>query len=336
MGDKKDNVYKLRDFFPELITSLLYASAVSSIFSLVLTITSNNGLITLINTIIIILLIFIDWNNRILIPTQFTGKDKEKKGKASWKYLKLTFEISSIIFLITFFRFFVAHENGCKDNLINIYSIFALYLFSCGFWNLVLIKIMTGINSRPLMKHIINGNVFDLPGLETYTGEYVEIIKKEKKVCEDKLKTDLHIPTNNSIKIVKVFQQDIKKPILKMNQLRIATQFIGNHILWVNFYIAILFIFKSLDINLFNNDLSNKYILIVLCFFILMIAIGILIYVKFDLENRRIQKIFGLHFLMILIVLYSSININYLIYLIILQQIITGVLIERLTHKKTE
>ncbi len=329
--------HNLREYLPELITTLLYASAISAMLSFIISVEKESNILMIFNTFLIILLVFADWNNRILIPSYFPPEDKTvKKSKPLIQYSKLAFEIFSMVFLIMFFRYLIKGDH-VTVKIINIYTIFTFYLFSCGIWNIIIIKIMSGIKFKSLLISIFKGNVFDMEGLSKYIGDFVKNIKKERDMCRETLITGIE----NTEKInthVNSYQNSMNRSILKMNIVRTFAQFIGNHILWANFIVGLILILHSYNITISINYQINVLFhfslslgIIILLAFVLLILIW-----KIDLEERKNKALFGLTLLLLLLIIYTNINIDFLIYFIIFQQILIGILVECFTRKIQE
>jgi hypothetical protein len=114
--------------FPELITTLLYASAVSTMMSF--SIKEKITIPIFYNTIIIILLVFADWHNRILTPLNFPKEDQDAKQRPFFQFAKISFEVIGMYCLVVFFSFFIniKQPEGITFQSINKYWAFAGYL----------------------------------------------------------------------------------------------------------------------------------------------------------------------------------------------------------------
>lgn len=328
---------------PELITSLLYASAVSAMLSLSMSIEHIKITFTsIINTILVIFLVFADWNNRILVPLHFPTKDLEEQRKPLFQYTKLVSEIVSMVFLVMFFSYLVK-ENYCTDKTINIYLLFALYLIACGVWNLLMIRIMQGINIRPLVKSIIKGSVFDIPDLNQYTKNFIENIDKKEKELHQKYKQNVGKTKSETIRNFKKYDKETKHLLIKINLAKTLAQFIGNHIFWINFWISIMLIvitfdltkyfsFTEIHIDSLQLPISFVSIKVILLFILILTLFVFIIFIELNSVFRK--TFYGLTMFVFLLTFYSCFSIDGLIYVMLIQQIFIGLLIERITDKK--
>ncbi len=336
----RESDFSLREYLPELITSLLYASAISAILSFSMSLNQdNNDIIAIINTFLIIFLIFADWNSRILVPLHFPPQDLNLQRKPFFQYSKLILEIISMVFLVLFYSYLLK-ENFNTINGINIYTIFTFYLFACGVWNLLMIRIMNGINVKPLRKSILNGSVFDLPDLKDYTNKFVEKVKDEEKELDKMLQNDVNDSGKDNVKSINAFMRKKAKLALKINLARTIAQFIGNHILWANFWVGILIVsrvflntssFDQTNINIGESISISLYSVKIAIILILGFIFFLILFNVFKLNNVKI--LFGLSLFIFLLLFYTLLSEYCLIYVMIIQQIIIGLLIEFITDR---
>lgn len=323
--------------FPELITTLLYASAVCSMMSVCI----NRDVITVplvFNTVIITFLVFADWHNRILTPLGFPDADQKNKQKPIMQFFKLSFEVIGMYFLVVFFSYFIKEQNNLSLIDINKYNAFAGYLFMSFFWNYVAFKIMKGLDAKPLMIGIIKGNVFDMPGLNDYTGTF------KKKVQDTEAKLEREFSDNGNKKSftekISMFHKKIEKEGLATDLARVTAQFLANHLIWANAFVS-LFILFSLRIGkpdssilemifsnlLFENLIKSFYS----CTTILVVFLLVLLYTSFR-AIRKHKTLSGILIVIMLILFYCSFSAGSIIYVMIIQQIIVGVLIQIVTQ----
>lgn len=325
---------------PEIISSLLYASSISSMLSLSISLEPENiSVATIANTFLIVFLVFADWKNRVMVPlVAFPPYDLEIQRKPAYQFFKLVGEIISMVFLVVFYGYFIKN-NYTTEKPICIYTIFACYLVACGIWNLIMIKIMQSIDLRPLIKGIFKGDIFDLPDLKNYTKSFMARMKKKE---EDIEKEHLNTINSNPKKVKEsarlVVSKDDKIQSVK-NSARLMAQFIGNHIVWVNFFAAIIFLLKANDISFafgeFNITIWEKVLIIkYIYFFYLGIVILFLYLGKLFFKMHIKMTRFGILLMLLMIVTYSIVGLKILVYIMILQQIFIGILIGNFTDEK--
>jgi len=272
---------------PELITSFLYASGISSMLSLIIT-TNEITFPTTINTVIVIILVFVDWNNRIFIPIHFPNINNNNNNNNNnnqtgvrilWnkKFAKLFFEISGMVLLVLFFNKFSRIEYSNEKDF-NIYTIFSTYLILTGLWNINILNFM-GIRIRSGIKKVLFGIVIEIEPLKGITTSLLNKIELlEKKLQED-------IPASGVTCAVNKFNKEKKKIIIRNNIYRLLPQIIGNHIIWFNLFIALILInynFQILNIknniSLFNINVALSYIPLFIMFISAIILFGAAIY----------------------------------------------------------
>jgi len=336
--ERKGTHKSLQNYLPELLTSLLYASAISSMLSFTMNLIHESiNYITVINTFIVIFLVFADWNSRILVPLHFPNPDKNRQRKPFFQYAKLINEIISMVLLVLFYSYFLKNNHG-GDKFINIFTLFTAYLFMCGLWNLLMIWIMDGLSVCELIKSSFKGNTYEIHGLEKYTMDFRNKIEKEETELKGILKKELD-ENNNADVPIRNYNKNVFRLKIKINFARIITQLIGNHILWVNFFVGIVILLKlqkfiNIDeIICFDVGISfpNHLNIIIMLFISSIILILTLL---FDLRKKISKTLFGILLLSLLLLLYISIPLYYLIYFIIIQQISIGLLIEYMTDGK--
>jgi len=324
---------------PEIITSLLYASSISAMLSLSIgLIHSTIDIATIVNTFLIIFLVFADWNNRVIIPLAFPIADLNTQRKPIYQFSKLAGEIVSMVFLVVFYSYFIK-ENFKTDNEINIYFLFSLYLIACWLWNLIMIKIMQGIDILPLVRSLFTGKVIDLEDLKDYTKIFLERIEnKETEINNDhKQKIENNEETDEAIKDTQKRKRNLQ---FETSSARFIAQLIGNHIVWVNFFAAAVFFLKTKEfwftfntfkLKPFGGEIDISYI--VIPYFILFVSIILMI--VFFMKLKRRGMFYGSLLIFTMVLTYSLIGQKALIYLMILQQILIGILIGYITNGKS-
>jgi len=323
--------------FPELITTLLYASAVCSMMSLCI----NKEVISIslvINTVIITFLVFADWHNRILTPLSFPNADQIAKQQPLMQFFKLSFEVIGMYFLVVFFSLFIKGQNNISLKDVNKYNAFAGYLLTCFIWNYLAFKIMKGLSSKALISGIIKGNVFDIPGLNDYTGTFNKKIQDAEGELEKQFSND---------RISKSFNDTISKAHRKLKRQRISVdlarfcaQLIANHLIWINAFVSSFIIFSLyigkpddtlFEILLSNLKFDNFLIDSSLLKFILVLSVLLLLYTSF-ISIRTHKTFSGISILIILLLFYCNFTADMIIYIMIFQQIFVGILIQIVTQ----
>jgi len=331
----------LHVFLPELITSLLYASAISSMLSLSMNIEhAALSIKVILDTALIIFLVFADWNNRILIPLQFPSETLNEQRKPLFQYTKLVSEIISMVLLVIFYSYFIKN-NYSVDKIINIYFMFALYLIACGVWNLIMIRIMKGIDLVPLLKCLLKGNVFDLQELEDFTKNFSDNFRKK----EEKLNINYNVERGilGQYQSVKKLNKGQKKILREVNLARMLAQFIANHIIWLNLWISMMLIITTLywasnleiiedAVEYLKLPISINMAKIILLLIVGMILFGTILCSAIDSALRKC--IFGISMIAFLLIFYSCFAIGSLIYIMITQQIIIGLSIQYIVDGK--
>ena len=324
---------------PEIITSLLYASSISAMLSLSIGLTQTTiDLTVIINTFLIIFLVFADWNNRIIIPLAFPNTDLDIQRRPAYQFSKLAVELVSMVFLVVFYSYFIKDNFKTTDN-INIYFLFSFYLLACWVWNLIMIKIMQGIDLLPLIRSLFSGKVFELEDLEDYTKNFLERIEKKeeeiKKIHKDETNKD-----KETDKVVLAYQKRMRSLVFDTSSARLVAQFVGNHIVWVNLFAAILFFLKTKELWItygsfvltpFGGEIEISYIIIPYFFLIVSIILLIIFFMKL----KRRSAFYGILLIVTMVLTYSLVSPKILIYLMIVQQIIIGILIGYITNGKT-
>ncbi len=344
MGCNKNDLLD-RFSLPDLITSLLYASAVSTVLSIAVKSSDNDALVHLsvfTKTFIVVLLIFVDWYSRVFIPTSFS---KKQQDRSKLEYQQLLLEILSITALVLFFKQFVGGDNELS------FLYFGLYLMFCWSWNFVTIKEIF----PSLFKDVFTGKVVDNPGLMHYIEYFITEINNNKDDIAKAMKelADKNRDKNrdkNSNSIITNFE-DINKRLrcykIKYSKFRLTGQFMASHLTWVNLVIGIflvcfyfirslfcatseLLIFDiNIDLSHLNYFLPFLYLVIFVSMFV--VALLLLAFISWvDTAKKNYRTIFALLILLEMIFVYISCR-DYIITIMIFQQIVVGYLLKRMT-----
>jgi len=314
---------------PELIASLLYAATIGAMFSHIIEINENYHWTLILNTVLIVILVFIDWNNRIFVPAQLISNAKNKKILRSFK---LFFEVIGMVLLVLFFNKFI-NFNVKKQIFSDIFFLFGTYLIITGIWNLVIISLMEGIELKDLARKIFN-LVSDTKGLKDVLGKNkIPNLEIEKKEFIEKLEKG----DDELMDTIKYFFKKIKSklPSPKRNAKIIIIQFIGNHIIWFNIFIGLvllLFSFKEI-FHLSNSILIFKKYFLLIRFYMLLISFLIILIISMlcNFKKDITKNIFGLSFVVLLLSIYLYFSVTSLFYVVVIQQISIGIGIEYLT-----
>lgn len=304
---------------PELITSCLYASAISAMLSLSMSLNQAEiSFVLIINTVLVIFLVFADWNNRIFVPLHFPKEDLKVQREPFFKSTKLISEIISMVLLVIFYSYLIKGNYG-TDKIMNIYFLFALYLLACGVWNLLMVRIMNGINIKPLLTSLIRGNVFDIPDLKNYTKNFVERVKAEEIELKKILRNEVNDTDEDTDKSVEKYKKKKRYLLIKINIARTLAQFIGNHISWVNFWISFVLLvitfngtkhFSFIKTNLDSLQCHSSF------FLMKLILIGglfltLLIFISCIELNSVVKKtVYGIMMVVCLLIFYSFFSIK--------------------------
>lgn len=294
---------------------------------------------TIIKTFLVILLVFADWNNRILVPLQFPADDLKKQREPLLKVVKLVSETVSMVLLVMFYSYFLKCEDS-TEKTVNIYFLFASYLFACGVWNILMIKIMSGVSGCKLATRLFTGNIFDLPNLQNYATKF-----KQKQNTRTKKRGDEMSNSDNEEQLREKIKQSFWEKKIensKKNILRTFVQVIGNHILWLNFFACILLL--NAIHNFYNytailNKISGPYQKlfdfspIIIPPFIIPLVMLLCFVFLFNLhpESFILNICFGMIVVVFFVCFYLFFSMTNLIYVMLFQQIIIGFIIAFIT-----
>lgn len=336
------SLFKSEKFeFPELVTSLLYASAISNVFSICIN-SPKMTFIIFLNTTIIVLLVFADWYNRILTPMGFPIEDQKTKQQPIIQFSKLFIEIIGMCCLVIFFHYFLKHEVTPKYDELNKYIVFSGYLFMCFIWNYLALGIMQHLRRRDLLWGIILGNVFEIDGLKKYTGRFLDRIKIDENDLKGKLENYSTKCTHNPSKMAINYILHGIKTLLRLLELwlriksaKVAAQFIGSHLIWINFVIAFLLTFSFYTGNT-NNSLisilfSGSSFYVILTNGMVQLFLIIILFLLSLILTKAKRNLSGILIVFLLLFIYSSFDADILIYMMIGQQILVGVIIQYVT-----
>ncbi len=325
---------------PDLITSLLYTSAVSTILSISINCNKNqefNDFTVIFYTVVIVLLVFADWNNRVLIPIGFDKAENKSENKSeNKKHLKLFLEVLSITTLVLFFNQFMKPN----DKLSVLY--FSLYLFFSWLWNFIIINEMKGITFSWLWKSIFTGKTINNNELKHYTKPFTKKIEKLEREIENekqKLKEKEDEGSSHLAGILaRSLNRELKRIKIKYSVYGLIGQFIANHLTWVNFFVGLFLLLSYCNIiptgnyYIFEPYFSEiPYVNMIHLGTIFLISLLIIFIYAFDITKSNFMKIlFSLLILLVLISIYITCK-DFIILIMILQQVLVGYLLEKMT-----
>lgn len=324
----------LRGYLPEAITTGLYASAISAMLSISFLPNFNKDIITALLTIsLFIILVIVDWNNRVLVPIHFTDKDRKLQKKFINQYFKLIIEVFSIVLIVLLFQYFVKGEKT-SENITSFYLLFQIYLIACWVWNMLMIVLMEKLNIIPLFMSVLKGDVFGMKDLDTYTYKFYRRINARKRLSLRNCKKDTSCAKN--IDEINHFRNLINKWFINISIdfSRIVALSIGNHILWANLTACLIFYFKAT--HLFSiTPIQYNYIYTIIIGFLFLFIITFLFA---NFEKTWVKIIWGIPLIITINLLYICLPINHLMYFILIQQVIIDIFIGYVTknnyHKK--
>lgn len=324
---------------PDLLTSLLYASAVSCILA------NGHGerksLWAILQIIFVIVLIFSDWNSRILIPRNLESDYGTNKNNSKFRLWKIILEVCSMVTFVEFSKLFIQskfyYQNFWEDN---IYLLFSVYLFLCTIWNTFMINYMK-IGYLQLWRSIFLGNTIGIDKLRPYMNGYYNIIETKLKnlpSMEMKDEEDTGSKAQKAQKIVSEYK-NIK---IWADTKRLLFLGIGNHLLWVSLVIGVIILLKINLIQIipsfeiYEYSISAIWVVIILC--VLLGLWSIFKYKTVNKENEKKDNVFkmtntllGISFIFLLLSLYLILPIYWLIVFTFVQQIFISFLIEYIT-----
>jgi hypothetical protein len=326
----------LRGYLPEAITTGLYASSISAMLSISFSPNFHKDIITALLTItLFIILVIVDWNNRVIVPIYFPSDDRRTQTRFFNQYIKLLIEVFSIVLIVVLFQYFLK-DDMASENTQSFYLLFGIYLLVCWIWNFLMILFMDKLNVFPLLMSVLKGDVFGMTDLDIYTYKFYRRIQARKRLSLRKCKKDTS--TANNIDDINHFKNFINKWFinLSIDSSRIIALFIGNHILWANLTACLIFYFKTTHL-LTISPIQYKYICYIIVGFLFLFIITFLFA---NFEKTWVKLIWGIPLIITINLLYILLPINHLMYFILIQQIIIDIFIGYVTrnnnHKKLQ
>jgi len=273
---------------------------------------------------LIVFLVFADWHNRILIPLRFPDADFKLQRSPLIQYSKLGLEITNMVLLVLFYGL-INESNGDK------YWFFTAYLGVCLLWNWLMINVMGKLQAIPLFRALFNGKVFDMPDLGSYTKRFIENIKAKESELHTNYQNSVASQTTISLKDIR-FHKSSFILNLKVKSAKFVFQLIGSHILWINGYVLGLLLLPLMNYPSSNNLINSVLGWKTYCIVLLITLIVLLITFLFNRDSSpKLQFVFGTSMIFSLLLLYPIFSPSKLIYVILIQQIIVGVIIEHVT-----
>lgn len=217
----------------DAVTTLIYASAINIILARSVGISELYNLLG----IGVSLFIFIDWLNRIWIPSGFSPiEDQERRREPLVMILKASLEIAAVFFLVSAtVGLFAPDEYKNLGNILRDRQAFSIFLAVSFFWNLLLLRVMEDLSYWELFaRTVLLGTVFDAKGADTYTGG---------------LKNRMMVARANRNERYNRFHG-----VCFLEGLgRTSAQLAGHHVTWVNLLVSLLLLFGVESFFLLRN-----------------------------------------------------------------------------------
>lgn len=308
----------------DAITSLMYASSINVILSKsVEKITSSSFY-----AILMILFIFIDWLSRIGVPNTFPQSDQDRRELFWIQLIKAAFEIMGVFLLVSICMLFFSQKGGVDNDCLAAHRIFGLFLITTFLWNAIILYVMVDLRWVDLIKGGLNGGVFDLKGINTYTNHFKDKVSLSKEVATRQTQTDGESVMNNLCHIFNVVIECFGRSI---------AQSLANHIAWVPLVVGGL-LFSELFNNFVieNIGILCRALLILGVFFIPTLFYFIAYWLKGALIIKYLKWVAGGAAVVCLLIFYATFHIENIIYVIAAQQVLTGLFLQFATMKNGE
>jgi len=242
-----------------------------------------------------------------------------------------------MVLLVLFYSHFVK-SNYQTEEFVNIYSLFACYLVTCGVWNIIILKIMKRIKFVSLLKSLFQGNTFELEHLKEYTEDFITKYEEKEKKLE--IEFDNARKKNGFKDGLKKVKKGGRKLIPQINLARALAQYIANYILWINFWVASMILLLAFNFHehlfFFNNlykmlkiPLNLETFQIALLLIVSVVLISIVFFIQ--LNSVYNKRLFGNLLILFLLIFYSIFSVQILIYILVVQQIFIGFAIQVIT-----